>query len=130
MCVDHVTPCDSAVGSCDPRGTVPCDSAVESCDPGGLCHVTVQWNHVILGGLCHVTVQWDHVILGGLCHVTVQWDHVILGGTAPCDSAVRSCGPGRTHLGFSSVTWLRRKLLASVMVVPWDELEDVEEEAR
>ena len=35
-----------------------------------------------------------------------------------------------THLGFSSVTWLRRKLLASVMVVPWDELEDVEEEAR
>ena len=47
--------------------------------------------------------------------MTVQWDHVVRRGT---------------HLGFSSVTWLRRKLLASVMVVPWDELEDVEEEAR
>ena len=35
-----------------------------------------------------------------------------------------------THLGFSKVTWLRRKLLASVIVVPWEEAEDVEEEAR
>ena len=51
-------------------------------------------------------------------------------GIVTCDSAVGSCDPGGTHLGFSSVTWLRRKLLASVMVVPWDELEDVEEEAR
>ncbi len=24
-----------------------------------------------------------------------------------------------TYVGFSRVTWLRRKLLASVMVVPW-----------
>ena len=83
-----------------PRVTVTCDSAVGSCDPGG-------------------TVTCDSAVRS--CDP---------GGTVTCDSAVRSCDPGGTNLGFSSVTWLRRKLLASVMVVPWDELEDVEEEAR
>ena len=37
MCVDHVTSFDSAVRSCDPRGTVTCNSVVGSCDPKGDC---------------------------------------------------------------------------------------------